>query len=131
MSDYKKKISMTYQQDNLRGVLLTFMHQLLSPNHNIREKWCLSAMDNVCFEVKVLEMYFPTIWRSKFTDLINSEKTQSLGKSGCRQKFLDKSLISHIRIFCFPFSVSYKQNKNVNEVFHIKSQVCIFHFCHQ
>ena len=31
-------------------------------------------------------MHFPVIWRSKFTDLSNSKKTQSLGKNG-----LDKS----------------------------------------
>ena len=37
-------------------------------------------MDNICFEVRASEMHFPTIWRSKFTDLINSAKTQSLGK---------------------------------------------------
>ena len=43
-------------------------------------------MDNICFEVKVLEMYFPTICSSTFTDLINREKTQSLGKTA-----LDKS----------------------------------------
>ena len=47
-------------------------------------------MDNVCFEVKVSEMYFPTIWRAKFTDLINSEKLNFGGKNGCRQKCMDK-----------------------------------------
>ena len=52
-------------------------------------------MDNIYFEVKnVSEMHSPTIWRSKFTDLVNSKKktTQFLGKNGCRQKCLDKSL---------------------------------------
>ena len=56
-------------------------------------------MDNICFEVKVSEMYFPMIWRSKFTDLINNEKTQSLGKNSCRQKCLDKSLLSCMQIY--------------------------------
>ena len=48
--------------------------------------WCLSAMDNVCFEGKVSEMYFPTIWRAKFTDLINSEKTQFWGEKRLQTK---------------------------------------------
>ena len=52
-------------------------------------------MDNVYFEVKVSEMYFRTIWRPKFTDFVNSEKNQSLGKNGCRQKCLDKSLLKY------------------------------------
>ena len=42
---------------------------------------------------KVSEIHFPTISRSKFTDLVNSKKTQSLGKNGCRQKCLDKTLV--------------------------------------
>ena len=34
-------------------------------------------MDNIYFEVKnVSEMHSPTIWRSKFTDLVNSKKKQ-------------------------------------------------------
>ena len=52
--------------------------------------------DNIWFEVKVSKMHFPTIWRSKFTDLIKNEKTQSLGKNGCRQNCLDKSLVKYI-----------------------------------
>ena len=50
-------------------------------------------MDNAMKSKSVPEMHFPAIWRSKFTDLANSKKTQSLGKNGCRQKCLDKSLI--------------------------------------
>ena len=42
-------------------------------------------------------MHFPRIWRSKFTDVANSKKTQSLGKNGCRQKCLDKSLKIYIQ----------------------------------
>ena len=42
----------------------------LSQNHNIHwGKWCLSAIDNVCIEVKKFvgkEMHFPVIWRSIF-----------------------------------------------------------------
>ena len=69
------------------GILCT-----LPPNHNIHRKngvyqqWTTYALKSVS------EMYFPTIWRSEFTDLINSEKTQSLGKNSCKQKCLDKSL---------------------------------------
>ena len=45
-------------------------------------------------------MPFPAIWRPKFqkgfpqcpTDSTNSKETQSLGKNGCREKCLDKSL---------------------------------------
>ena len=63
MSD-DKKISMIHQQDSLAGELTTFMHQFgwwdfacttISPDHNIHGgggEWCLSAMDNVYFEVK-------------------------------------------------------------------------------
>ena len=90
---------MTYQKDSLRGVTdfyapiwvvgyCVVYHQTII----FRGKWCLSVMDSVCFEVEVSEMYFTMIWRSKFTDLISSEKTESLGKNGCRQKCLDKSL---------------------------------------
>ena len=38
-------------------------------------------------------MHIPKILRSKFTDLVNSKKTQSLGKNDCRQKCSDKILI--------------------------------------
>ena len=34
-------------------------------------------------------MHFPVISISKFTDLANSKKTQSLGKNGCRQSAVD------------------------------------------
>ena len=58
-------------------------------------------MNNVCFEVKKCVGNFPAIWRRKFqnfssqcpTDSANSKGTQSLGKNGCREKILDKSLI--------------------------------------
>ena len=54
----------------------------LSPNHNIHwEKWCLSAMDNVCFEViRCVRNAFSSDMVIQFTDLGNSKKTQSLGK---------------------------------------------------
>ena len=41
-------------------------------------------------------MHFPTIWKSKFTVLVNSEKTRSLGKNDSQQKCSDKSLHSYI-----------------------------------
>ena len=57
-------------------------------------------MENIALKSKsVLEMHFQAIWRSKFTDLANSGKTQSLGKNGCRQKCLDKSLYIYIYIY--------------------------------
>ena len=77
----------------------------LSRNHNIyREKWCLSVINNVCFEVKKCfrkKMYFPMIWRPIFQKLspqcpnnsANNKETQCLGKNSCREKCLDKSLI--------------------------------------
>ena len=64
MSD-DKKISMIHQQDSLAGELTTFMHQFgwwdfactLQYHQTITfmeggGEWCLSAMDNVYFEVK-------------------------------------------------------------------------------
>ena len=75
------------------GVLCT-----LSPNHNIHgengvyQQWTTYALKSK----SVSEKYFLTIWRSKFTDLVNSKKTQSRGKIGCRQKCLDKSLYIYI-----------------------------------
>ena len=96
-----KKITITHQQSSLGGVLQTFMHQFvdgilctLSPHHNIHrengvyQQWAMYALKSK----NVPEMHFPVIWRSKFTDLANSKKTQSLEKNGCRQKCLDKSL---------------------------------------
>ena len=92
---------MTHQQGSLGGVLQTFMYQFvdgilcnLSPHHNVYtengvyQQWTTYALKSK----SVPEMHFPVIWRSKFTDLANSKKTQSLGKNGCRQKCLDKSL---------------------------------------
>ena len=93
---------MTHQQGSLGGVLQTFMHQVvdrilctLSPHHNVYretgvyQQWTMYALKSK----SVPEMHFPAIWRSKFTDLANSKKTQSFGKNGCRQKCLDKSLL--------------------------------------
>ena len=57
----KKKISMTHQQSTLRvccyRLLCTSVGDgilcALSPDHKTHgEKWCLSLMDDVCFEVK-------------------------------------------------------------------------------
>ena len=101
MSGYKK-ISMIHQQGSLGGVLQTFMHQFvdgilcaLSPHHNVhRENGVYQQWTTYALKSKsVPEMHFPAIWRSKFTDLAKSKKTQSLGKNGCGQKCLDKSLI--------------------------------------
>ena len=84
-----KQIRITHQQDSLGGVLPTFMHQFsngalctLSPNHNIQrengvyQRWTTYAL----MSKSVSEMHFPATWRSKFTDLANSKKGQSLGK---------------------------------------------------
>ena len=68
----------------------------LSPNHNVHgengvyQRWTTYALKSK----SVSEMYFPVILMSKFNDLVNSKKTQSLWKNGCRQKCLDKSLPS-------------------------------------
>ena len=71
---------------------------------------CLSVMDNMSFEVKkcwkcifpgshprcLLWEHLTRYWYLTDTDtpdiLANSKETQSLSKSGCRQKCLDKSL---------------------------------------
>ena len=69
----------------------------LSPNHSIHgendvhQQWTMYLLKSK----SVSKMYSPMIWRSKFTDLVNREKTQSLGKSGCRQKCLEKSLVEN------------------------------------
>ena len=91
----------------------------LSQNHNIHwGKWCLSAIDNVCIEVKKFvgkEMHFPLIWRSIFQKLspwcpnnsANSKETQSFGKNRSREKCLDKSLLiegsnqQRLKIICW------------------------------
>ena len=82
-------------------VLQTFMHQVvdailctLSPHHNVhRENGVYQQWTTYALKSKsVPEMHFTAIWKSKFTDLANSKKTQSLGKNGCRQKCLNKSL---------------------------------------
>ena len=76
----------------------------VSPNHNIHGKnvvyqpWTTYALKSK----SVLEMHIPVIRRSKFTDLVNSKKTQSLGKNTCRQKCLDKTLIyMYINIYIY------------------------------
>ena len=89
------------------GILCTW-----SPSHNIHgengdyQRWTMYALKSK----SVSEMHFPVIWRSKFTDLANRKKTtQSLGKNGCRQKCLDKSLLnsqnplglSMTKVFCW------------------------------
>ena len=103
MSGYRK-ISMTHQQGSLEGVLQTFMHQFgngilytLSPNHNahredgVYQQWTTNALKSK----SVLEMHFPAIWGSKFTDLAKKtvRKFNLWEKNSCRQKCLDKSLI--------------------------------------
>ena len=48
----------------------------LSPSHNVHrengvyQQWTMYALKSE----SVLEMHFPAIWRSKFTDLANSKK---------------------------------------------------------
>ena len=58
------------------GILCT-----LSPNHNIHEEnYVYQWWTKYAVKAKsVSEMHFPAIWRSKFTDLAHSKKTQSLG----------------------------------------------------
>ena len=67
----------------LGGVLQTFMHQFddgilctLSPNHNVyKENGVYQQWTTYTLKSKsVPGMYFPAIWRSKFTDLANSKK---------------------------------------------------------
>ena len=115
----KKKKKLVWTTNNTAlggyGLLCTDLGDgiscILSPNHNIdREKWCLSAVDKISFEVKkcvenAFSRHLETqIKISSFaahhggisgdTDLANSKETQSLRKNGCRQKCLHKSLIS-------------------------------------
>ena len=90
---------MSDQQVTLGGALPTFMHQFgwwdfvyfitnIHRENGIYQRWTTYALKSK----SVSEMHFPTIWRSKFTDVANSKKTQFLGKNGCRQKCLNKSL---------------------------------------
>ena len=57
------------------GILCT-----LSPNHNIHgengvyQQWTMYALKSK----SGLEIHFPVIWRSKFTDLANSKKPRNL-----------------------------------------------------
>ena len=71
------------------GILCT-----LSPNYNIHGENSVYHWWSMCTlkSKSVSEMYLLVVWRSKFTDLANSKKAQSLGKNGCRKKYLDKSL---------------------------------------
>ena len=43
----------------------------------------------------------------------------------CNKISIRKPLVnmSHTKLFCFPFNVSFKQNTKVNVVFHVKSPV--------
>ena len=96
MSGYRK-ISMNHQQGSLEGVLQTFMYQFgdgilctLSRNHNahredgVYQQWTTNALKSK----SVLEMHFPVIWRSKFTDLAN----KTVKKLNLREKMaVDKS----------------------------------------
>ena len=75
-----------------------------TPNHNIHgengvyQRWTICAVKSK----SVSEMPFPAIWRPKFqknspwcpTDSTKSKETQSLGKNSCREKCLDKSLLT-------------------------------------
>ena len=67
----------------LGGVLQTFLYQFddgilctLSPNHNVYkengvyQQWTTYTLNSK----SVPGMYFPAIWRSRFTDLANSKK---------------------------------------------------------
>ena len=56
----------------------------------------------------VLEIHISMIWRFKFTDLVNSKKTESLWKNDCRQKYLDKSLLSY-KLLLWQCIVIYKK----------------------
>ena len=69
---------------------------ILSLNHNIhREKWCLSAMDKISFEVKkYVGNAFSRDLETQILkfDLANSKETQSLRKNCCRQKWFHENL---------------------------------------
>ena len=85
MSGYKKKIKMTHQQGSLGGVLQTFMHQFgefcvlyhqtimfTHRENGVYQQWTMYSLESK----SVLEMHFPAIWRSKFTDLANKTVTK-------------------------------------------------------
>ena len=113
-----KKISITHQQGSLWGLLPTFMHQFgngilctLSPNHNIHEENCVYQWwTKYALKAKsVSEMHFPAIWRSKFTDLANSKKTQSLGgKAVGKSAWIDAP---NIKFFICWLSLCYQYTK--------------------
>ena len=46
----------------------------LSPNHNIQGEMVFISEGQHMLWSQSVEMYFPAIWISKFTNLINSEK---------------------------------------------------------
>ena len=85
-----------------------------TPNHSIHGENCVYQRWTMCAlkSKSVLEMPFPAIWRPKFqkgfpqcpTDSTNGKEIQSLGKIGCREKCLDKSLpwedIFKLGLFC-------------------------------
>ena len=58
------------------------MYFTVSPNHNthgkngVYQQWTTYALKSK----SVSEMHIPVIWRSKFTDLVNSKKKKILGK---------------------------------------------------
>ena len=102
MTDWHCHVWLTNKAALVRGMLPTFMHRFgwwdfmctLSPNHNARgENGVYQWRTIYALKSKsAWEMHFPAILISIFNDLVNSKKTQSLGKNGCRQKCLDKSL---------------------------------------
>ena len=92
-----KKNSKTHKQGRLGGVLQTFMHQFpdgilctLLPHHNVhRENGVYQQWTTYALKSKsVPKIHFPAIWRSKFIDLANIKKTQSLEKKQLYTKVL-------------------------------------------
>ena len=59
------------------GILCTLLpHHNVHRENGVYQQWTTYALKSK----SVPEMHFPAIWRSKFIDLANIKKTQSLGK---------------------------------------------------
>ena len=112
-----KKISMIHQQGSLVVEFTTFMHQYGWQSFACTLQYHQTIIFNSVYQwsriyalksKSVLEMHIPMIWRFKFTDLVNSKKTESLWKNDCRQKYLDKNLLSY-KLLLWQWIVIYKK----------------------
>ena len=89
MSD-NKTTTMIHKQGSLAVEFMTVMHQFgwqdfafslqYHQINGVYQWWKTYAFKSK----SVSEMHIPMILRSKFTDFVNSKKTQSLGKNGSR-----------------------------------------------